>query len=77
MEKNERYNRGWEKLKQIDSEAGERTIESLKEIAPDFAKFLIEFPFGDIYFQTCLRSKIPRNSSNCSFNCTWKRNPAA
>ena len=46
---NDRYQRGWEKLKEIDGEAGERVIESLKDIAPDFARLLIEFPFGDIY----------------------------
>ena len=45
----ERYNRGWRKLKEIDGEAGERVIDSLKDIAPDFARYLIEFPFGDIY----------------------------
>lgn len=44
-----RYARGWEKLQEIDGEAGERVIESLKDIAPDFARLLIEFPFGDIY----------------------------
>jgi len=45
----ERYERGWRKLQEIDGEAGERVIESLKDIAPDFARYLIEFPFGDIY----------------------------
>jgi len=49
MENNDRYQRGWEKLKEIDGAAGERVIESLKDIAPDFARLLIEFPFGDIY----------------------------
>jgi 4-carboxymuconolactone decarboxylase len=49
LETNDRYQRGWEKLKEIDGEAGERVIESLKDIAPDFARLLIEFPFGDIY----------------------------
>ena len=49
METNDRYARGWEKLKEIDGEAGERVIASLKDIAPDFAQLLIEFPFGDIY----------------------------
>lgn len=49
MEKNDRYQRGWEKLKEIDGDAGERVIESLKDIAPEFARLLIEFPFGDIY----------------------------
>ncbi len=49
METKDRYQRGWEKLKEVDGEAGERVIESLKDIAPDFARYLIEFPFGDIY----------------------------
>ncbi|PKL71612.1 MAG: carboxymuconolactone decarboxylase, partial [Methanobacteriales archaeon HGW-Methanobacteriales-2] len=31
----ERYNRGWEKLKEIDGEAGEAVIENLKDVAPD------------------------------------------
>ena len=49
METQDRYQRGWEKLKEVDGEAGERVIESLKDIAPDFARYVIEFPFGDIY----------------------------
>jgi 4-carboxymuconolactone decarboxylase len=44
-----RYDIGLEKLKEIDGEAGENVIESLKDIAPDLAKYTIEFPFGDIY----------------------------
>ena len=44
-----RYMRGWEKLREIDGQAGERVLESLADIAPDFAKYLVEFPFGDIY----------------------------
>jgi 4-carboxymuconolactone decarboxylase len=44
-----RYQRGWEKLKEIDGEAGERVIASLQDIAPDLARYTIEFPFGDIY----------------------------
>ncbi|RYE41836.1 MAG: carboxymuconolactone decarboxylase family protein [Hyphomicrobiales bacterium] len=45
----DRYARGWAKLKEIDGQAGENVIESLQDIAPDFARLLIEFPFGDIY----------------------------
>ena len=44
-----RYKRGLEKLKEIDGEAGERVIERLKDIAPDLARYTIEFPFGDVY----------------------------
>ena len=32
----------------MDGEAGERVIES-KEVAPDLAEYLIEFPFGDVF----------------------------
>ncbi|TNV22630.1 carboxymuconolactone decarboxylase family protein [Buttiauxella sp. B2] len=46
---NERYTRGLAKLKEIDGHGGEHVIESLRDIAPDFARLLIEFPFGDIY----------------------------
>ncbi|WP_312923191.1 carboxymuconolactone decarboxylase family protein [Empedobacter brevis] len=44
-----RYERGWEKLKEIDGEAGEKVIKSLKDISPDLGKFIIEYAFGDIY----------------------------
>lgn len=44
-----RYNSGLEKLNEIDGEAGRKVIESLQEIAPDLARYVIEFPFGDIY----------------------------
>ncbi|MDQ1254114.1 MAG: 4-carboxymuconolactone decarboxylase [Euryarchaeota archaeon] len=45
----DRFERGMKKLKEIDGEAGENVIESLKDIAPDLAQYTIEFPFGDIY----------------------------
>jgi antitoxin component HigA of HigAB toxin-antitoxin module len=31
----DRYKRGWEKLKEVDREAGEHVIENLKDIAPE------------------------------------------
>ncbi|WP_372876702.1 carboxymuconolactone decarboxylase family protein [Pseudomonas sp.] len=49
MNKENRYERGLAKLREIDGEAGERVLDSLSDIAPDFARYLIEFPFGDIY----------------------------
>lgn len=45
----DRYRQGLAKLREIDGEAGEQVVESLADIAPDFARYLIEFPFGDIY----------------------------
>jgi len=48
MEKT-RYQRGLKNLAEIDGAAGQRVVESLRDIAPDFAQYLVEFPFGDIY----------------------------
>lgn len=47
--KEDRYTSGLAKLRQIDGEAGERVIDALKDIAPDLARYTIEFPFGDVY----------------------------
>ena len=46
---NDRYERGLRNLNAIDGAAGQRVVDSLSGIAPDFARMLIEFPFGDIY----------------------------
>ena len=46
---NDRYTRGWNKLKEIDGSGGEDVIAALAPIAPDFGRLLIEFGFGDIY----------------------------
>ena len=44
-----RFQRGWETLNAINSTAGERILNLLKDISPDMARYVIEFPYGDIY----------------------------
>jgi 4-carboxymuconolactone decarboxylase len=44
-----RLDRGKKRLSEIDGKAGENVIAALADIAPDFAQYLFEFPFGDIY----------------------------
>jgi 4-carboxymuconolactone decarboxylase len=44
-----RLERGTRALSEIDGKAGENVVTALADIAPDFARYLIEFPFGDIY----------------------------
>ena len=44
-----RLERGRRRLAEIDGEGGERVIAALADVAPDFANYLLEFPFGDIY----------------------------
>lgn len=39
----DRYRRGWEK-KEVDGAAGERVIESLKEISPDLGRYIVGLP---------------------------------
>jgi 4-carboxymuconolactone decarboxylase len=46
---NERFERGLRALAEIDGQAGQKVIDSLADIAPEFGRYLIEFPFGDIY----------------------------
>lgn len=46
---NQRYVQGLAKLTEIDGEAGEKVICSLANICPDLGKYIIEYPFGDIY----------------------------
>jgi 4-carboxymuconolactone decarboxylase len=44
-----RYERGIARLSEIDRSQVERILASLQDIAPDFARYLVEFAFGDIY----------------------------
>lgn len=45
----QRYQDGLAMLGQIDGQAGEQVIAALADIAPDLGRYIIEFPFGDIY----------------------------
>ena len=45
----DRYQAGWQALREVDGHAGEQVIASLAGIAPDLGRFVIEFAFGDIY----------------------------
>lgn len=53
----ERFKAGWQKLKEIDGEAGEKVISGLKDISPDLGKYIIEYSFGDIYSRKALDVK--------------------
>jgi len=56
MESN-RYTRGQDMLSSIHGHIGEGVMEILKDIAPDFARLIIEFPYGDIYSRGILSPK--------------------
>ncbi len=44
-----RLERGKRALAEIDGQAGHNVIAALADIAPDFANYVFEFGFGDIY----------------------------
>ncbi|WP_330250528.1 carboxymuconolactone decarboxylase family protein [Nocardia sp. NBC_00565] len=45
----DRFERGSAKIAEIDGHAGEQVIASLRDIAPDLGRYIIEYSFGDIY----------------------------
>ncbi|NPC91546.1 carboxymuconolactone decarboxylase family protein [Bacillus sp. WMMC1349] len=53
----QRYQQGLENLNEIDGEGGRKVIDSLKDIAPDLGRYIIEFAFGDIYAREGLSLK--------------------
>lgn len=49
MKTENRLERGYKKLLEIDGKAGEAVKNSLNEISPDLVKYMIEYSFGDVY----------------------------
>jgi 4-carboxymuconolactone decarboxylase len=45
----DRYERGLIVLDEVDGAAGRKVVEAVAEIAPDLARLIIEFTFGEIY----------------------------
>lgn len=67
-----RYARGAAVQAQLDPDIGRLVTESLADIAPDFARMTIEFPFGDIYARPGLdlRSRqIATIAALCAMGC--------
>ncbi|CAG2133786.1 carboxymuconolactone decarboxylase family protein [Cupriavidus plantarum] len=50
----DRYEQGLRMLSAVDGTAGIEVIESLRKSFPDFARYIVEFPFGDIYARSGL-----------------------
>ena len=48
----DRYDRGWERLRELAGEHGERVIEGVRDVAPDLARYVVEFGYGDVYGRT-------------------------
>jgi 4-carboxymuconolactone decarboxylase len=48
-DQSERFRRGWQRLIEVDAGGGERVVESIKDVAPDLGRYVVEFAYGDIY----------------------------
>ncbi len=51
---NERYERGAATLSKVNPQGMEKLVRSLEPIAPDLARYVIEFAYGDVYARTGL-----------------------
>lgn len=49
-----RFAKGMENLSAVDGRGGDAVIQSLKDIAPDLGRYIVEFAFGDIYSRPAL-----------------------
>ena len=49
MNNDDRFQTGLKQFREIDGEAIEKIIDELKDVSPDLGKFIIEYPYGDIY----------------------------
>ncbi|OKI35311.1 carboxymuconolactone decarboxylase [Saccharothrix sp. CB00851] len=50
----DRYERGERKLVEVDGQHGLDVVESLRDIAPDLGRYVVEFAFGDVYHRPWL-----------------------
>jgi 4-carboxymuconolactone decarboxylase len=55
--KSERYTRGMTALQALDAEGAAKVMKGLQDIAPDMARFIIEFAYGDVYSRPALDPK--------------------
>ncbi|WP_428304327.1 carboxymuconolactone decarboxylase family protein [Lacipirellula sp.] len=51
------YNKGMKEMRRHLGSAADKWISSIKEIAPEFAKVNVEFPFGELYTRDVLDDK--------------------
>ena len=75
MQQSDRYKQGWQKLKEIDGDVGEKVITSLENISPDLGKLIIEFSFGDIYTRDGLDLKSKEIAVVAALTATGNAEP--
>lgn len=72
-ENTENYKKGLEVLSKIDPHNYQNIVNSFKDsAAPDLGTLAVEFNYGQIFFQTGIRFKIPPSCSSCWSDCFRK-----
>lgn len=72
------FKTGLENLKKIDGTAGSNVIENLSDIAPDLARYIIEFAFWPDLRTSRAQSAGTRTADAVQpFDCRRLRSPAA
>lgn len=64
--KSELYQIGWNKLEQIDGEAGLQVVQNLQDISPELSDYIIEYAFGNVYNEQHLTDKQKEIVALCS-----------
>lgn len=47
----ERFDRGVKRLNEITGGEGKRVVDVLSRTSPDFARYVIEYPYGDVFWR--------------------------
>lgn len=53
----DRYDKGLKNLEKIHPEASKALMKNLEDIAPDLGRFVVEFPYGEVYERSGLDLK--------------------
>ena len=53
----DRLSRGWETLTRVNATQSPRVVAELDELAPDLARFVVEFGYGDCYERPTLEPR--------------------
>lgn len=53
----DRYRRGLDRLREVHDVVGDDFLDDLRAIAPDFARMVVEFPYGDLHARPGLSAR--------------------
>lgn len=53
----DRYERGLQRLDELSQGMGQAVVESMSKTSPDFARYLVEYPYGDVFCRAGLDDK--------------------